>query len=452
MLMLYDYCMSEIPASTSELVSPEQASMPVREVGSFILKVHGECQLRCYPGEDVDGLKTTDCYMYKKDTEHLERPRVMSLDTAAAAAEQMGKDARKHHSARKKITAHGGEPTLASAEHIAQIFQLFADAMPKYTLLETSIETNGIKLGKDPAYLEVFRRFGTRVGISLDGDETANASRVYHSGRPSFGDTMAGIEAISKARYRHLFGGILAVLNPDNPNMKTYHFFKDILAPGDYPLSDVVVGNRPRVLEFLLPVQNFVDPPYKNEVHRKSKPYAGWLNPIMQEWMLYDRDLFTLRTPQLILNKMAGRAVNHDALGGDGMGQLVINTNGTYALTDTMLYAGDGITTLPASVYKHSIEQASGMAYRKLQGLGAIGMPKVCAQDCPKEISGLCGGGNIPSRYTGEGDEPFDNPSVLCGDLGQIIATVRGLAATLGSDRRRDTMVDHLLPNITYPA
>lgn len=448
--MLYDYCMSEITASTSEVALLDQEIPVIREVGTLILKVHGACQLRCYPGEDVNGLDTTDCYMYSKDTQYLERPRVMSLDTAAAAAEQFGKDARARHSARKSIVAHGGEPTLASAEHLEQVFQLFADAMPEYTLLETSIETNGIRLAKDPAYLEVFRRFGTRVGISLDGDATANAGRVYHNGRPSFDDTMAGVEQLSKPRYRHLFGGILAVLNPDNPNMETYNFLKEILAPNNHRLSETTAGSRKPVLEFLLPVQNYRDSPYKSEEHRQSKPYAGWLNPILQEWMLHDRDLFTLRTPQLIIDKMAGRPVNHDAFGGDGQSQLVVNTNGTYALTDTMLYAGDGITTLPASAYRHDIAQASALARRKLQKLGAVGMPNICAQDCPKEISSLCEGGNIPSRYTGEGDHPFDNPSVLCGDLGQIIATVRGLTATLGSDRRRDNMVDYLLPDVLY--
>lgn len=442
--------MSEIGLSTSEITTLAQPPLELREVGEFILKVHGACQLRCYPGHDRDGAETVDCYMYKKDTEYLERPRVMSLDTAAAAAEQLGKDARKHHATQKRVIAHGGEATLASAEHIENIFQLFADAMPEYTVLETSVETNGIKLGKDPAYLEVFRRFGTRVGISLDGDKQANSSRVYHNGRSSFDDTMAGVEQLTRARYRHLFGGFLAVLNPDNPNMPTYNFLKEILAPGGERLSPKTVGNRPPVLEFLLPVQNYVDSPYSSEEHRQSKPYAGWLNPILQQWMLHDRDLFTLRTPQLIIHKMAGRAVNHDAFGGDGLGQLVINTNGTYALTDTMLYAGDGITTLPASVHKHSVTRASELAHQKLTKMGAIGLPAVCATECPKEVSALCGGGNIPSRFNDQGEHPFDNPSVLCGDLGQIVASVRGLAATIGSDKRRDAMVDHLLPDVLY--
>jgi uncharacterized protein len=448
--MLYDNCMPETHTSPSEMMTLEQEDLALREVGTLILKIHTSCQLRCYPGEDSNGVETTDCYMYKKDTEHLARPKVMSLDTAAAAAEQLGKDARKHHSPRKKVTAHGGEATLAKPEHLEQIFQIFADAMPEYTVLETSIETNGIKLGKDPAYLEVFRRFGTRVGISLDGDEEGNGARVYHNGRTSFDDTMAGIEAVSEPRYRHLFGGILAVLNPDAPNMHTYNFLKEILAPDGQRLSKTTVGNRPPVLEFLLPVQNYVDSPYRSEEHRQSKPYAGWLNPILQQWMLHDRELFTLRTPQLIIDKMAGREVNHDAFGGDGLGQMVINTNGTYALTDTMLYAGDGITTLPISVYRHGIDQASALAYQKLKKLGALGTPTICANDCPKEIGALCGGGNIPSRFTGDGEHPFDNPSVLCGDLGQIVATVRGLAATIGSDRRRDAMVDGLLPNVLY--
>ena len=449
MLMLYDYCMPEILASTSDNVELAQ-ELELREVGTLILKVHGACQLRCYPGEDTNGVETTDCYMYARDTQYLGRPKAMSLDTVAAAAEQLGKHARARHSQQKTVIAHGGEPTLVSPDHMEQTFQLFVDAMPEYTMLETVIETNGIRLAKDSGYLEVFRKFGTRVGISLDGDAEANKSRVYHSGRSSFEDTMAGIEELKRARYRHLFGGILAVLNPDNPNMETYSFLKEIIAPNGRRLSAVTAGNRPPVLEFLLPVQNYVDPPYTSEEHRKSKPYAGWLNPILQEWMLHDRELFTLRTPQVIIDKMAGRKVNHDAYGGDGLAQLVVNTNGTYALTDTMLYAGDGITTLPASVYRHSISQASAMAHRKLRRLGAIGMPTICAQDCPKEISTLCGGGNISSRYDGDETEPFDNPSVLCGDLGQIVATVRGLAATVGSDRRRDSMVDYLLPNITY--
>lgn len=367
--------------------------------------------------------------MYKHDTDRTQ-PKLMSMQTVEAVGQRLGEDARKRHSRRKIVVWHGGEPLLAPPDFFDEATERIKKHLPEDTELLTKIETNATLLS-DP-HLKVFKKHNTRVGISLDGDSETNAGRVYANGRETFDSVMEAVGRINQPYYRHLFAGFLAVMNTDADPMKTYDFFRGMLVPDDLPRAD----RRNPTIDFLPPLGGHgPDYPYESEEHRASKPYAHWLAPITRRWLEQDTDLFNLRLAQGVIDKMRGRPESLDALGNDMRGQIVVKTNGVCQLTDTLLYAGQGITDLAVSVHSHTFEQIGEAATRRLHQLGALVLPQVCAEVCPKQTSSVCGGGNIPNRFK---DGKFDQPSSLCGDLSMIIADVRGAAVALTEDARHD--------------
>jgi uncharacterized protein len=430
--------------NTQLLADPELYTDIVQpEVEAAILKIHRDCNIRCYPTDPEEPDTTqpvllpmvpeqagTECYMYKHDTDR-SQPKIMSMQVIDAVAQRLGEDAHKRQSPQKIVIFHGGEPLLAPPEFFDEATERLKRYLPEDTALLTKIETNATRL--NDAYLKVFKKHNTRVGISLDGDRDGNSGRVYANGRETFDGVMEAVERINQPYYRHLFAGFLAVMNTDADPLKTYDFFRDMLVPDGMPRAD----RRNPTIDFLPPLGGHgADYPYENDAHRASKPYAHWIAPITRRWLEQDTSLFNLRLAQGIIDKMRGRPGSLDALGNDMRNQIVVKTNGVCQLTDTLLYAGHGITDLAVSVRSHTFEQISEAATRRLQQLGALTLPTVCAEVCPKQTSSVCGGGNIPNRFK---DGKFDQPSSLCGDLSMMIADIRGSAVALSEDARHDT-------------
>ena len=449
MVMLYSYYMSETSIRDTEIIPTQETDLP--EVKTVIAKLVGSCNLACYPDESGD----STCYMYHKDTAYLQRPNLMSVDTMAKIGERLVEDVQARgqapEDAERIIVMHGGEPLLRSPQFfrdaLSTLTDVTADRIPH---LRTAVQTNGTRLSEE--YLDVFLEFGTTVGVSLDGDRQANAGRIYKNGSESFDDAIRGIELINQPYYRHLFDGIIGVVNLDGNPDEVYDFYKNLLVPDELPRQwDAYTGRRRLpTLDLLMPLGDHNDPPYKDEAHRMQRPYAEWMRHIDRRWIEHDTETFKLRSTQILLSKMAGRQANLDSFGGDGREQIVVQTNGVYALTDTMLSAEGGITDLPASVYRNSLEQASQTATRRLQQLGALSISDICATQCPTHISDVCGGGNISARYDGTNEKPFENPAVTCFDLAERISDVRGIAASISLRRAHERVVSPLLPDVSY--
>ena len=446
--MLYSYYMPETSIRDIEIIPEQETDQP--EIKTIIAKVIGGCNLACYPDENDD----STCYMYHKDTAYLQRPNLMTLETVGKIGERLVEDAEargRPEDAEKLFIIHGGEGLLRPPQFFRDALGLLTDiTAEKVPHLRTAIQTNGTRLTEE--YLDVFLEFGTTVGISLDGDRNANAGRVYKNGSESFDDVLRGISLINQPYYRHLFDGIIGVVNLDSDPDNVYDFYKNLLVPDDMPRQlDPKTGQRKLpTLDLLMPLGDHNDPPYKDEQHRMQRPYAQWMRQIDRRWIEQDMQTFRLRSTQVLLGKMAGQPGNLDSFGGSGREQIVVQTNGVYALTDTMLSAKGGITDLPASVYRHSLEQVSQITTRRLEQLGALSISDTCATKCPTHISSICGGGNIPERYDASHEKPFENPSVACFDLAERISDIRGVAAAVSLRRTHERNVGSLLPSVSY--
>jgi len=72
-----------------------------------------------------------------------------------------------------QVTLHGGEPLLIDIQHIRQLFELIYDKTK-----QTGIQTNLLNLSQ--YHIELFKKYRTHVGVSLDGFDTeSNKSRGY---------------------------------------------------------------------------------------------------------------------------------------------------------------------------------------------------------------------------------------------------------------------------------
>jgi uncharacterized protein len=83
----------------------------LRAFGGYVWKIHSRCNLNC-----------TYCYMYNlADRGWVDQPKMMSLETAEAAARRMRDHCLRHGRSRINIALHGGEPLLVGPEHLRAI-------------------------------------------------------------------------------------------------------------------------------------------------------------------------------------------------------------------------------------------------------------------------------------------------------------------------------------------
>lgn len=387
-----------------------------------IAKVNSRCNLAC-----------NYCYVYEfADQSWESQPKRMSDEVVEKMAERIGEYAESQKPQQITVGFHGGEPLLAGPGFLAHAADTINAATPRSVMLNYSMETNGVLLTKD--VLEVCRDKNIGIGVSLDGDKEANdRHRLYRDGRSSYDQIVENLDMLTRSRYRHLFKGILAVIDLRNDPLKTYESLKQF--------------NPPKI-DFLLPHGDWEHRPdgLQTREQRLSAPYASWQRPIIERWLQEDRKPtdsnkrpLELRTYQSILNLLAGQRSAVDSIGGSMASQIVIETDGSYEQTDTFKGVNGASKLGHISIRTHSIQEAAVASREHLRDLGVEGLSDTC-KACPR--AGSCGGGYGPHRYA---NETYQNPSVYCRDLGRTIAIIEGAATTEIRDRQTRGVVEPII-------
>lgn len=113
------------------------------------------------------------------------------------------------------ISFHGGEPMLIGKKRFAayceRLIAVLSSAIPSF---ELSMQTNGVLI--DEEWIELFRKYNIRLGISLDGNKKAHDRyRVDHKGRGSYDQLEKAIRLLQAKEYEF---GVLTVFDPStNP-------------------------------------------------------------------------------------------------------------------------------------------------------------------------------------------------------------------------------------------
>ncbi|MFF3375195.1 radical SAM/SPASM protein FxsB, inactivated metallohydrolase extension form [Streptomyces sp. NPDC002680] len=353
----------------------------------LVLKVHSRCDLAC-----------DHCYVYEHaDQGWRARPVVISEEALTQTARRFASYVEAHQLPSVAVILHGGEPLLCGPARLRGICAELTRHLAPVTSLDLQIHTNGIQL--NTRHLDVFAEFGVKVGISLDGDRTANdRHRLDRRGRSSYDRVLRGIELLRTPEYRHLFGGLLCTVDVANDPV-TVHETLTALDP-------------PRI-DYLLPHSTWEHPPPNPS--GSPTPYADWLLAVFDLWEKQGRRI-PVRTFESVLSTLRGGPSLTEAMGLAPSDLAVVETDGSFEQADSLKTAFDGAAATGFDVFEHGFEEFARHEGVLARQRGLAGVSEACRR-CP--VVDSCGGGLYAHRYSPE--RGFDNPSVFCADLRALV-------------------------------
>ncbi|GGS04685.1 hypothetical protein Snoj_49870 [Streptomyces nojiriensis] len=361
----------------------------------IVLKVHSRCDLAC-----------DHCYVYEHaDQSWRARPKVISPEVISHTASRLAEHARDHALPSVTVILHGGEPLLAGPSRLRLVCEEFTRALDGVAELDLRIHTNGLQLST--RYLDLFDEYGVRVGISLDGDRAANdRHRRFADGRTSHPLVLAAVALLRSEPYRHLYQGLLCTVDVAN----------DPVA-----VLDALVELEPPRVDFLLPHATWETPPARPD--GAPDAYARWLLRIFDHWDRLGRPV-PVRLFESLLSTLRGGPSLTESLGLAPTDLVVVETDGTLEQVDSLKSAFEGAAATGFNVFDHAFDQVAAHPGVRARQLGLAGVSESCRR-CPVVRS--CGGGLYTHRYRDRNG--FDNPSVYCTDLRELVDGVEGRTA-----------------------
>ncbi len=354
----------------------------------FILKVHSRCNLAC-----------SYCYVYRSpDQSWKAQPVRMGHTTVIRVAERIAEHAVAHSLSHVAVVLHGGEPLLAGPGFLTSVAEELRAHLPAGVGLDLTVHTNATLL--DDVTLEVLLRYRIRVGASLDGTPGVNdARRLDNSGRGTHSAAVEGLRRLTAPRYRHLFAGLLCVVDPASDPVATYEHLLEL---------------EPPVVDFLLPHANWSNPPARPG--GSVVPYGDWLIAAFDRWYGAPEPEMSVRLFDDIMRGMVGRPSRGEAVGLSPAPNIVVEADGSIEHLDVLKSAYDGAARTGLHVATDSFDAVLADPRTAARQIGAAALADTCRR-C--EIHEVCGGGYYPHRYrAGAG---FRNPSVYCDDLQTLI-------------------------------
>lgn len=362
---------------------------PFRE---FILKVHSRCNLSC-----------DYCYMYEMaDQSWRRQPRKMAKVTVDQVAGRIAEHARAKLLERVDVTLHGGEPLLAGVDHLRYTIEAVLGACAPDVAVRFNVQTNGVLL--DALFLDLFREYDVRVGVSLDGDEEGHdRHRRWANGQGSFQSVRSGLRRLNSAPYRHLFGGLLSTVDLRNDPVRTY---------------EAMLEFAPPAIDFLLPHGNWDTPPPGRPPDR-STPYGDWLVAAFDRWYRSPAKTTQVRLFEDITTLLFGQPSTGESVGLSPVAIVVVETNGQIEQVDTLKSAYEGATGTTLHVSRDPFEAALLLPSIAARQIRSLALADEC-RECHLRL--ICGAGNYTHRYrTGSG---FRGPTVYCHDLQRLITHI----------------------------
>lgn len=170
---------------------------------------------------------------------------VVSDAVAERIAQRLAEHAATHGLPSVTVILLGGEPLLAGPARLRTLCEALTRALDGVSALDLRIHTNGLRL--NTAFLDLFREYGVKVGVSLDGDRAANdRHRRFANGRTSHPGVLKALGLLRQDRYRHLYQGLLCTVDVENDPRAVF---------------DALTALEPPRIDFLLPHATWETPP-----------------------------------------------------------------------------------------------------------------------------------------------------------------------------------------------
>ncbi|WP_246335026.1 radical SAM protein [Spinactinospora alkalitolerans] len=147
--------------------------------------------------------------------------RDMPLPVAAALASSVQAQ---ESSSMVDVVWHGGEPLAIRRDHFEELVEVF-ELLRTEGRIRHFIQTNATLI--DDGWCDFFTRYEFRVGVSLDGPDSASANRVDWAGKPVFPRIMRGVQALKK---HGIDFSVICVVFPETVNEPDalFDFFEDL--------------------------------------------------------------------------------------------------------------------------------------------------------------------------------------------------------------------------------
>jgi uncharacterized protein len=218
-------------------------------ISQYVLKVYSRCNLAC-----------DHCYVYEHaDQSWRVKPPFISPTTAAMAGLRIREHAAGHGLAEVSVVLHGGEPLLLGKTRMRVLLDILNSQIGPTLRVDLRVQSNGLLL--DEQWCALFREYGVKVGVSLDGDRTANdRHRVFADGHSSYVQVLDAVAILRRRENRHLYAGILCTVDLANDPVAVYR---------------AIAAQQPPNLDLLLPHATWEHPPYRPT--GQQAPYADWL-------------------------------------------------------------------------------------------------------------------------------------------------------------------------------
>ncbi|WP_436531290.1 FxsB family cyclophane-forming radical SAM/SPASM peptide maturase [Actinoplanes sp. HUAS TT8] len=367
-------------ASTRRSLAP--TSSPISQ---FVLKIASRCDLKC-----------DYCYVYEHADQGWRRqPPMMDRAVVATVAGRIAEHARQHRLRTVRVVLHGGEPLLVGPQRLGEIAAELREQIGPG--LDLRMQTNGVLLTDEVC--AVLREHRIRTGVSLDGSQMAHdRHRRFAHGGGSHHLVHRALALLRQPENRDCYAGLLCTIDLRNDPVQTYR---------------ALLAEAPPRIDFLLPHATWdTPPPIKNG---QPIPYGTWLSKVFRAWTDGGREV-PIRLFEAIL---APGAVGAEAVGLSPADLVVVETDGTYEQVDSLKVTYDGAAATGLDVFTSTVDEVAAHPMIAVRQTGLAGLSATC-RAC--EVVDRCGGGQFPHRF--RSSNGFDNPSVYCADLKELITSM----------------------------
>jgi uncharacterized protein len=386
------------------------------EIKGLVVKIAQRCNLNC-----------SYCYMYQHaDQSWRQRPAFMSEETFGHLLTRVEEYCDRRPGREMNLNFHGGEPMLIGPQRFDRLASMAVEKLKDRVSL--GMQTNGTLVNDE--WIDVLKRHNLRVGVSLDGPpEVHDLARFDHAGRGSYNQVVQGLRKLQENR---IFSCVLTVINPGQSGLEIYRHIRSLCVKN----------------------MNFLLPEVTHDSRRLFYPDSGatpvsdYLIPIFDAWFDEDDPNVMIRLFNAILSYMMGGSAHFEAIGNHCENYLVIDTDGNIQANDALKVCDDGISESGLNVARNGFDDLHlglPLVNRLVhEGLSLSAQCQACAE------RDVCGGGAVTTRYAKANG--FDNPSVWCADMLELIAHIRARVGSALGERTFPETICQVETGVQIPA
>ena len=353
-----------------------------RTVDYILLKLASRCNIAC-----------TYCYWFRDETV-LTKPHVLTSETEALLLARLDEHLTRFPLPRFSIIFHGGEPMLFGKPRFdALCSSLRALTSRHSTVLKLDITTNGLLL--DEEWTGLF--LSHRVGVTLSIDGPPQVHDKFRIGFDGKGTLQRTLRALDTLRGLGVEPGVLAVCDPRSSPDETVTYLVDSLGVKGF--------------DILIPDANHNQAPVSISFFYK-RLFDLWYDT-------YQHRGVRIRLLECIMRGLLGMESHSESIGYGLVDRLTVLTDGSMESLDVLRIAGNGSTRSALNLCRNGLQDIEqDLLWREVYH-SSLHLADEC-RSCA--YAQACGGGHIATRWSA--DRGFNNPSVYCSDIKEILAHV----------------------------